>query len=231
MADKRFFGDALSAYAAGQAALPMYLELIEMHRGALSGKRCILESGCGPGLLAKEFLDAGAEVWAVDVSQEALDMTRANAGRYRHRLHTYCLDAQHLPFKDKYFDGVSSMLVLPFIDNPHQYIAEHIRVLKNDGVLAISGPDERAMDVEWMLGEWKRVLEETGRMEDIRHEWDSIRTYILDARSRVKNWLSGDFLSAILSHDFDMFIEEEKVNPLYFGRGYFIVARRDEVVF
>ena len=53
--------------------------VVEVSNGVFSGSRLDLGCGWGPVSLALAFASPKADVWAVDVNERALDLTRANA--------------------------------------------------------------------------------------------------------------------------------------------------------
>ena len=134
METAEFFRQYTKAYDRVMSSVSTYRTLIDLHKEALRGKTKILESGCGPGALAVELLRQGSIVYALDQNQTALDRVKAKARGYENRLEIYCQDAHQLPFEDEFFDGVSSMLVLPFMSEPMKYLREHTRVLKKGGI-------------------------------------------------------------------------------------------------
>lgn len=74
-----------------------------------AGER-ILDLGCGRGELTFACLKAGAEVWALDFSPDALRLTeacvRASGVHLLERLHLVECDATEMAFPDGFFDAV-----------------------------------------------------------------------------------------------------------------------------
>lgn len=102
--------------------------------GDLRGRR-VLDVGCGTGRLAAALTErAGSKVWGIDRSEEMVMVARATlpAGVGVRRG-----AAEHLPFRDGWFDRVTMSLVLHLLDRPRA-LTEARRVVSSDGRIAIS---------------------------------------------------------------------------------------------
>lgn len=104
--------------------------------GIKEGKR-ILEIGCGAGNYTRELAKTKADIIAVDLSVELLDL----AGRKPLANVEYKqADIECLPFEDGYFDAVVGNSVLHHCDI-HRVLKEIGRVLKKNGKAAFSEPN------------------------------------------------------------------------------------------
>jgi len=103
--------------------------------GVAEGER-VLDLGCGTGSLTAALLSARStvEVVGVDPSPAFVDGARARFPDARARFETG--DAQHLPFPDRTFDRVLSMLVLNFVPDPEAAASEMRRVTRPGGTVA-----------------------------------------------------------------------------------------------
>jgi ubiquinone/menaquinone biosynthesis C-methylase UbiE len=95
-----------------------------------------LDVGCGTGNLAVELARNSAII-----SIEAFDFSPAyiayaNARGADSRINFQTADACAIPFADGAFDLTLSMLVLPFIPEPHRAVREMVRVTKPGGTVA-----------------------------------------------------------------------------------------------
>jgi len=99
----------------------------------LEGQR-VLEAGCGAGRFTEVLLDAGAEVWAVDLSS-AVDALRQNLGE-RPRLVLLQADLLALPFESGGFDRVFCYGVLQHTPDPRRTFLALVEQLRPGGVLA-----------------------------------------------------------------------------------------------
>lgn len=228
MSISEFFGQYTEAYDRVMSSVSTYRILSDLHKEALKGKTAILESGCGPGALAIELLRQGSIVYALDQNQVALDRLRTKARDYENRLKTYCQDAHQLPFENGFFDGVSSMLVLPFMSEPMKYLREHARVLRKGGIFVVSGPDEKSKeDVNKIMKEWKEDQARQGLLDSLREDWEKYERYTREnVDVNVKNWFGLYELSQILEDDIGLRVKSGVSNPIYYGSGYVIVAEK-----
>jgi len=101
-----------------------------------------LDVGCGTGALSETILEEAApgEVVGCDPSEGFLGYAAESIKD--ERISFQVADAQALPFEDGRFDAVVSGLVLNFVPDPRQGLAEMTRVARPGGVVAV-----RAIDV------------------------------------------------------------------------------------
>lgn len=96
----------------------------------------ILLLGSGPGV-DLEYLPAGADITAVDVTPAMVRRTEARAGELGLDVDARVGDAADLPFDDDAFDAVLLHLVLSVVEAPETVVAETVRVLAPDGRVSI----------------------------------------------------------------------------------------------
>jgi ubiquinone/menaquinone biosynthesis C-methylase UbiE len=96
----------------------------------------VLDVGCGTGNLAVELARNSAlkSIEAFDFSPAYIAYARARGADSRVNFQT--ADACAIPFADATFDLTLSMLVLPFIPEPHRAVREMVRVTKPGGAVA-----------------------------------------------------------------------------------------------
>jgi ubiquinone/menaquinone biosynthesis C-methylase UbiE len=97
------------------------------------GKR-ILEVGVGAGTDHLQWARAGAQCHGVDLTDAAIQTTRARLAEYGFRSELQRVDAEALPFPDASFDVVYSWGVIHHSENPDRIVAEIRRVLRPGGV-------------------------------------------------------------------------------------------------
>lgn len=123
-----------------------WFERIEAHRYAVEpfihsvaqftchrGKR-ILEVGVGAGTDHLQWARAGCECHGVDLTQAAIDTTRARLELYGLSSNLQRLDAETLPFPDGAFDIVYSWGVVHHSERPESILGEIRRVLRPGGL-------------------------------------------------------------------------------------------------
>ncbi|MDP6451591.1 MAG: class I SAM-dependent methyltransferase, partial [Lentisphaeria bacterium] len=100
----------------------------------------LLDCGCGPGSLTVGFaqiLNPG-QVVGIDRETEQLAAAKAYANQHNlNNLHFETGDVYDLPFDDACFDVVFCSAVLGSVSKPEQVVREMVRVLKQDGVIAM----------------------------------------------------------------------------------------------
>jgi SAM-dependent methyltransferase len=120
----------------------------------------LLDVGCGN----------GRHTWAAyclyDCQIMALDMLQADLQKTRYTLYTaddekrsgggnrwlvVRGDAMTLPLKDGSFDRVICSEVLEHVQNQRQSVGELVRVLKDDGIVAVSVPTRLTESIYWRI--------------------------------------------------------------------------------
>ncbi len=129
--ERRFL--AASWFAQPPGAAP-YTGLIPFDE--LVGKD-VLEVGCGTGVHARLFAQAGANVTAVDLTPTAVELTRKRLELHGLEADVREADAQALPFADASFDYVWSWGVVHHSEDTVRVVAEIARVLRPGGRLAL----------------------------------------------------------------------------------------------
>lgn len=98
--------------------------------------RKVLDAGCAAGWYTQQLLKRGADVVAVDMSQE---MVNAAIRRVGQKAQVLCLDLEAaLPFEDESFDIVVSSLTLHYLKEWKEVFGEFRRVLKPEGQFLFS---------------------------------------------------------------------------------------------
>lgn len=140
----------------------------------------VLDVATGGGHVAYIFAPHVARVWATDITQEMLDMVKAEARkRGLSNLRTTYAKAEALPFEDASFDLVTCRIAPHHFDSIPEFLAEVHRVLKPKGLAAIVDnvvPEgtvgdyvnafERFRDPShlraWTMPEWRDALKTAG---------------------------------------------------------------------
>lgn len=123
-----------------------------------------LDVGCGPGTLVQAMLSAAepSAVMGVDRSEGYITSARASTPDPRA---TFAVgDAQSLPVESATYDAVVSGLMLNFVPDPAQAVAEMARVSRPDGTVAVY------------------VWDYAGQMQLMRYFWDAAAA--LDPQAR-----------------------------------------------
>lgn len=110
---------------------PATLSLISVSKGMK-----VLDAGCGPGEYTEHLAGLGAEVTAVDFSDEMIRIakTKNTNAKFINANLNYTLDF----LNDNEFDLIVSSLVIHYIKDLHLLFSEFNRVLKVNGTLVFS---------------------------------------------------------------------------------------------
>ncbi|MFG2228242.1 class I SAM-dependent methyltransferase [Streptomyces sp. NPDC048644] len=107
----------------------------EILRDAVTGRRRVLDLGCGDGLLLELLAaDPGRELAGIDLSADELALAGRRPGVAAADLRAG--RAQQLPFPDGQFDGCVTHMALMLMGEAERVAAELARVLEPGGTLA-----------------------------------------------------------------------------------------------
>ena len=101
-----------------------------------SGKR-VLEVGCGNGYTLGKYAQAGAEVYGIDVTETAVDISRKRFVFQKLKGDFIVGNAEDLPYENDFFDCVCSMGVLHHVPDTEKAVSEIHRCLKPGGRLIV----------------------------------------------------------------------------------------------
>lgn len=166
----------------------------------------VLDIATGGGHVAYIFAPHVARVWATDITQEMLDMVKAEAAkRGLTNLRTTYAKAETLPFEDESFDLVTCRIAPHHFDSISDYLAEAHRVLKAGGTLAVVDNVVPAGSI----GDYVNAFE---RLRDPSH---------------LRAWTVEEWRTAIKAAGFRLGYEEELFKPMEFKSW---AARYDDVM-
>lgn len=104
-----------------------------------------LDAGCGSGVLAREINALGANVIAIDASDEMINSARKEHFPSTSILYKQVATIEKIDNENGIFDGVLCSSVIEYVENPCLAIKELIRVTKPGGVLIISVPNKLSL--------------------------------------------------------------------------------------
>jgi ubiquinone/menaquinone biosynthesis C-methylase UbiE len=103
----------------------------------------VLDVGCGTGRVSAALAVRGSGVGGIEPSPEMAALARARVRRGT------VASAEHLPFKDGWFDRAVMWLVVHLLDRPEAF-AEAVRVLAPDGRLVVATFDPAHFERYWL---------------------------------------------------------------------------------
>src|ERR671930_27918 len=127
------------------ASLARFVEFAGLPRGAR-----VLDAGCGPGLVAEAFLDAGCDVVGVDLSAEMVRRARQRCARFGARARFE--QSSLFDLREDAFDAALSRNVLHHVEDPRAFIARQVVLVRPGGkvlALDLTGDPDPLRDA-WM---------------------------------------------------------------------------------
>ncbi len=132
----------------------------------------VLDMGCGSGLFFPVAALLAAVVVGADISRKLLQKAKQQAKTFPNAF-VVLADADHLPFKDHFFDDVFSFTVLQNMPKPSATIQEMVRIAKIEGKVAVTG-----LKKAFALDKFMDVLEDSGLQVSVFVDDNDINCYI-----------------------------------------------------
>ncbi|MBL7996225.1 methyltransferase domain-containing protein [bacterium] len=110
----------------------------------LKGK-IVLDIGCGSGMISSYFCEQRSSVYGIDISENMIQQANSYLQSRNLKATLGIGDATNLQFPDNYFDVITCVSVLEWLDKDIQAVREIRRVLKNNGIAIISVPNKRSL--------------------------------------------------------------------------------------
>lgn len=108
-----------------------------VRRAGLHGGQDVLDVATGSGNAAIAAACAGARVTGLDLTPELFDVARRRAAEGAWQIDWIHGDAENLPFDDRSFDGVLSVLGAMFAPDHRRTASELVRVCRSDGTIGV----------------------------------------------------------------------------------------------
>ncbi len=154
-----------------------------------------LDVATGGGHVAYTFAPHVQRMWATDITEEMLDMVRAEAAkRGLSNVRTAYAKAEALPFEDGSFDLVSCRIAPHHFDSIADFLDEVHRVLKPNGLLALVDN----VVPEGAVGDYVNAFE---RFRDPSH---------------LRAWTMDEWRAALKAHGFAIAHEEQMTKQMEF---------------
>lgn len=130
---------------------------------SLKDKR-VLDLGCGTGVVSSWFVEKHAFVNGIDIAPNMVSSARQLLSRFPDRAQFDTGDATALRFENEFFDLISCISVIEWIEDDKQALQELSRVLRKSGMLIISFPNKHSLFriLEYAFYSFKKVLRALG---------------------------------------------------------------------
>lgn len=125
---------ALLRHVSNPWRVPYFQRILDRAGLLESGSACLLDVGCGGGVLAEEFAAMGLKVIGLDQSEKSLEAARVHAHRNGLGIDYRLGSANNLPFGEASFDLVCCCDVLEHVRDWNAVVADVARVLKPGGI-------------------------------------------------------------------------------------------------
>jgi ubiquinone/menaquinone biosynthesis C-methylase UbiE len=125
------------------------------------GKR-VLDVGSGPGWITVNYALKGADVYAIDLTPRAVELTKKHLVYRKVSAHVSEGNAEQLDFQDGYFDLVVSSGVLHHTPNTLKAIKECFRVLRPGGKAKITLYRKGLLHNRFFFGLTKAIMRLVG---------------------------------------------------------------------
>ena len=166
----------------------------------------VLDVATGGGHVAYTFAPHVARVWATDITQEMLDMVKAEAAkRGLGNIRTAYAKAEALPFEDGSFDLVTCRIAPHHFDSIPEFLAETHRVLKPGGTCALVDNVVPAGSVGDYINAFERFRDPSHLRAWTMEEWRAaLKTAGFEIAHEEQIYKKMDFKSWAARHDANM---------------------------
>jgi ubiquinone/menaquinone biosynthesis C-methylase UbiE len=139
--DRRVFDRRVLRLTAGRDGRP-FSRFVDFD--SLPGRR-VLEIGCGSGFAVQLFAEAGAETYARDLTDWAVETTRRRLAAFGLEADVAQGDGENIEFADENFDLVFSWGVIHHSSDMDRALRELVRVLRPGGTIVLMVYNRRSL--------------------------------------------------------------------------------------
>jgi ubiquinone/menaquinone biosynthesis C-methylase UbiE len=164
----------------------------------------VLEIGCGAGHILERI--PNGRLTGIDISPVQISRAKIKLGTKAELL---VAKGESLPFEDKFFDRILCTEVFEHVLDPEAIIAEMMRVLKDNGIISLSIPNEN------LIMFTKNVLLNTGFrrvLEPKESKWD------LAAKNNLDEWHIHNYSLKLIKNQVNRFFDITSIHriPYFF---------------
>lgn len=113
-------------------------DLVKNYTGKDLADLSLLDIGCGGGLLAVPMARLGADVTAIDVSEENIEAAKLHIEAKQIDINYLCKTAEELAEEGQKFDIITALELIEHVSDPALLVASCKKLLNDKGLLFIS---------------------------------------------------------------------------------------------
>ena len=165
--DQEYFEKYNKTLMKGDKPLYYRLWIRNIHRHKSKGR--LLDAGCGQGYFL-DYANKYYETYGIDVSFYGIKQAK-------HISPTSCFQigaVNNLGYQHQFFDIITGFDILEHLDDPNEALREFHRVLKQDGILALTVPNIDSIGKTWKKNEWFGYRDKTHQNLLTNEEWIAI---------------------------------------------------------
>lgn len=162
----------------------------------------VIEIGCGAGHILERI--PNGKLYGIDISDIQIERAKQRLGG---RVELAKSPGEKTPFENKFFDKILCSEVIEHVLDPSPLLIEMKRILKDDGVLSLSIPNENLINFA------KKVLFTFGLKRIIapkKSEWD------LASKDNLDEWHLHEFNLKLVKKYIKNIFEIEKISAIPF---------------
>ncbi len=164
----------------------------------------VLEIGCGAGHILERI--PNGRLTGIDISPVQISRAEKRLGN---KARLMVAKGENLPFEDKFFDRILCTEVFEHVLEPDAIIAEMMRVLKDNGIISLSIPNEN------LIMFTKNVLLNSGFrrvLEPKESRWD------LAAKNNLDEWHIHNYSLKLIKKQVNKFFDISSIHriPYFF---------------
>ncbi len=164
----------------------------------------VIEVGCGAGHILERV--PRGKLYGIDISEIQIKRAKERLGN---KVELAKSPGEKIPYEDKFFDKILCSEVIEHVLDPKPLLYEMKRVLKDDGILSLSIPNENLINFA------KKALTKTGLiriLEPKKSGWD------LASKNNLDEWHLHEFNLPLIKDYCNGIFKIKKVSsiPLFF---------------